>query len=136
LYNTDASKAGSAHAETPAVREGLAREWAMGLDDLAIYSAFTDRVTRSCESLRSFLAEARAAGKTVAARGASTKGNVLLQYCGLGPADLVAISEVNEEKFGCVTPGTLIPIRPEAEVKAQEPDLLALPCREELVSAD
>ena len=48
--------------------------------------------------------------------GASTKGNVLLQYCGIGPDKLTAIYDVNPSKEGCVTPGTGIPItatRPE-----------------------
>src|SRR5262249_44273949 len=59
---------------------------------------------------------------------ASTKGNVLLQFCNLTAADLPAIAEVNEDKFGAYTPRTLIPIRSEAEVRALQPDyLLVLP---------
>ena len=41
--------------------------------------------------------------------GASTKGNVLLQYCNLGGL-IEEIGEVNPKKFGKVTPGTNIPI--------------------------
>jgi NDP-4-keto-2,6-dideoxyhexose 3-C-methyltransferase len=53
---------------------------------------------------------------------------VILQYCGLGPNDLECIGEVNEDKFGCITPGTRIPIVPEAEARARKPDvLLVLP---------
>jgi NDP-4-keto-2,6-dideoxyhexose 3-C-methyltransferase len=53
---------------------------------------------------------------------------VLLQYCGLTPADLVAIGEVNEEKFGAYTPGSLIPIWPEERLLARHLDyLLVLP---------
>jgi hypothetical protein len=60
--------------------------------------------------------------------GASTKGNVLLQFCGLGPAHIEAIAEVNEDKFGRVTPGTGIPIVSEDEMRARRPDsLLVLP---------
>jgi NDP-4-keto-2,6-dideoxyhexose 3-C-methyltransferase len=85
-------------------------------------------VTHHRDQLRKFFAAAKAAGQTIAALGASTKGNVILQYCGLGPADLVAVGEVNEDKFGALTPGTLIPIRPEAEVIGAEHDhLLVLP---------
>jgi NDP-4-keto-2,6-dideoxyhexose 3-C-methyltransferase len=40
----------------------------------------------------------------------------------------VAIGEVNEDKFGSYTPGTLIPIRPEGEVLGLGLDyLLVLP---------
>ena len=53
---------------------------------------------------------------------------MILQYCGLTAADIVAIGEVNEEKFGGFTPGTHIPICPEAELIAREPDyLIVLP---------
>jgi C-methyltransferase C-terminal domain len=68
------------------------------------------------------LAELKAAGKKVLGYGASTKGNVLIQYCGLG-TDLVAcIAEVNQDKFGAYTPGTRIPIVSEAEARAMAPD--------------
>lgn len=41
--------------------------------------------------------------------GASTKGNVLLQYCELGQL-ITEIAEINSKKFGRYTPGTNIPI--------------------------
>ena len=60
--------------------------------------------------------------KTVFGYGASTKGNVLLQFCGLSAKDIPMIAEVNEDKFGCVTPGSRIPIVAEAEARAKKPD--------------
>src|SRR5207237_9582789 len=62
--------------------------------------------------------------KKVVGYGASTKGNVILQYCNFGPEDLECIAEVNEEKFGKFTPGTGIPIVSELEAKARKPDYL------------
>jgi C-methyltransferase C-terminal domain len=49
---------------------------------------------------------------------------VLLQFCGFGPAHIEAIAEVNEDKFGRVTPGTGIPIVAENEIRARRPDYL------------
>ena len=70
----------------------------------------------------------RAQGKTIYGYGASTKGNVVLQFCGFGKGELPAIAEVNEDKFGAVTPQSHIPIRSEAEIHALNPDyLLVLP---------
>jgi hypothetical protein len=67
-------------------------------------------------------------GKRVLGYGASTKGNVLLQFCGFGPTEIPAIAEVNPDKFGVWTPGTLIPIVSEAEARAMRPDyFLVLP---------
>src|SRR5207302_9254336 len=78
--------------------------------------------------LRSFVSKARAEGKVVAALGASTKGNVLFQYCGFTADDICAVGEVNSDKFGCFTPGSWIPIIPEGELMDRKPDyLLVLP---------
>jgi hypothetical protein len=67
-------------------------------------------------------------GKKVYGLGASTKGNVLLQYCQI-TSDLVEkIGEVNKEKFGKITPGSHIPIISEIEMRGDSPDvLLVLP---------
>ena len=49
------------------------------------------------------------------------------------------IAEVNEDKYGCFTPGTLIPIASEAEVRRQQPDaMLVLPWhfRENILSRE
>ena len=67
-------------------------------------------------------------GKRVAALGASTKGNVLLQYCGLDSEDILVVGDVNPDKHGCFTPGTWIPITDEDTVLAGDYDyLLVLP---------
>ncbi len=74
------------------------------------------------------IGDIRRAGGVILGYGASTKGNVLLQYCGLGPSDITAILEVNEDKFGCFTPGTGIPIVDESVLGQRPPDyLLVLP---------
>ena len=66
--------------------------------------------------------------KKVLGYGASTKGNVVLQFCGVTTSELAAIAEVNPDKFGTCTPGTAIPIIPEAEARAMKPDyFLVLP---------
>jgi NDP-4-keto-2,6-dideoxyhexose 3-C-methyltransferase len=110
------------------VRRILDEEDEAGLSTLDPYRAFEDRVRRSRDELLAFIDAARAEGKSVAALGASTKGNVLLQYCGLSEDRLSAIGEVNPEKFGCYTPGTWIPIVPERDLLAQRPDyLIVLP---------
>jgi hypothetical protein len=51
--------------------------------------------------------------------GASTKGNILLQYFGIDEYKLYCIAEINKDKFGKVTPGTNIPIVDEKTVKAE-----------------
>jgi hypothetical protein len=78
-------------------------------------------------------------GEKILGYGASTKGNVILQFCGLTPKELPAIAEVNPDKFGCYTPGTLIPIISEQEAHALRPDaFLVLPWhfRENLIERE
>ena len=100
----------------------------MGLNTPRPYRAFEERVYRHREDLTRLVRSLNADGKRILGYGASTKGNVTLQFCGLTAKDIPAIAEVNVEKFGRVTPGTHIPIVSEAEAKAMRPDyFLVLP---------
>lgn len=96
--------------------------------DEAVYRDFSAAVMRHREAMQTFFAERRQAGELVLGLGASTKGNVILQFCGIGCEELPAIGEVNPDKFGCVTPGTHIPIVEEDALRARQPAvLLVLP---------
>jgi hypothetical protein len=123
-----AKKASARRTATPAVQEILEREAREKPDSLDAFARFTARVDAAGAELRNFLTQAKKSGKRVVGLGASTKGNVLLQYFKLGPDLLSVIAEVNGDKFGSFTPGTLIPIASESEVLASAPDyLLVLP---------
>lgn len=104
------------------VEEMRAREAALQLDDLKTYAAFEERVISARNDLVAFLEQAKRSGKSVVALGASTKGNVVLQYCKVTEDLISAVGEVNPDKFGAVTPGTRLPILDEAEVLAGNPD--------------
>ena len=106
----------------------LGQEERMGLHTPAPYREFEERVFRHRADLVRLLKALRDDGKTVLGYGASTKGNVTLQFCGITANELPAIAEVNTEKFGCYTPGSRIPIVSEAEARAMNPDyFLVLP---------
>ncbi|WP_439518162.1 class I SAM-dependent methyltransferase [Hydrogenophaga sp.] len=127
-FSITVSKAHGDQPVLPAVQAILDDERARGLDTLQPFREFSDRVEASRRELLAFLAEAKAKGKRVAVLGASTKGNVLLQYCKLTTSDVECVGEVNAEKFGCFTPGTWLPIVNENDLLANEPDyLLVLP---------
>ena len=102
----------------------LEEEQKMGLNTEKPYREFAQRVQAHRVSLISLLDKLKNDGKKIIGYGASTKGNVLLQYCNIGTQYLDCIAEVNEQKFGAYTPGTLIPIVSEAEAKAMKPDYL------------
>lgn len=106
----------------------LQQEERMGLNTPRPYRDFEERVFRHRDDLTRLVRALTADGKRILGYGASTKGNVVLQFCGLTAADIPAIAEVNEEKFGKVTPGSHIPIVSEADAKAMKPDyFLVLP---------
>lgn len=112
----------------PSVQKILDEEVTLGLHTLKPYQEFAERVEKTRVQLLDFIKKAQAEGKTVAAIGASTKGNVLLQYCGLTEDKIFQVGEVNTEKFGCYTPGTWLPIVPEKDLLSKKPDyLLVLP---------
>jgi hypothetical protein len=106
----------------------LEQEDLMGLGTTRPYREFEERVFRHRQDLTRLIRNLNADGKTIMGYGASTKGNVLLQFCGLSAQDIPAIAEVNQDKYGCVTPGSHIPIVSEAEARAAQPDyFLVLP---------
>ena len=127
-FSVIAAKSTSGMAESPLVARVLAEERAAGLDTLAPFEDFARRTAQSRDGLRAFIECARAEGKSIAALGASTKGNVLLQYCGITTGDIAEVGEVNPDKFGAMTPGTYLPIVPESDVLAHGHDYhLVLP---------
>jgi NDP-4-keto-2,6-dideoxyhexose 3-C-methyltransferase len=100
----------------------LRAETSHKLNEEATYRGFRQRTEAQREALRSFLGKWKADGRVMFGYGASTKGNVLLQYCGISESDLPCIAEVNADKFGSFTPGTLIPIVDEQAARAARPD--------------
>ncbi len=127
-FSVVAAMSRSHHAESARVREILELEAQRGLDTLAPYHEFAHRVAASKASLREFMEMARGSGKSINGLGASTKGNVLLQYCNVTESDVERIGEVNLDKFGAFTPGTLLPIVSEDEILASNAEyLLVLP---------
>jgi len=83
-------------------------------NDATKLSGLAHRVARHRDELKSLLEKLKNEGE-IWALGASTKGNVLLQYCEFDTKMITAIADVNPDKMNKVTPGTRIPIKSEAE---------------------
>ena len=115
-------------SNTPIILWMLKQEDDLGLDTPKPYRDFEERVFRHRKNLKDLIETLVADGKKIIGYGASTKGNVLLQFCGFTTKHIPYIAEVNEEKFGSFTPGTNIPIISEEEAKEMKPDyFLVLP---------
>ncbi len=117
------AKNSSSHAEDVArVEELLLAEEGGGLNTVGRHRSFEQAIQTHKHKLLASLHSLKDQGKTVLGYGASTKGNVLLQHCGITPDLIPAIAEVNKDKFGCFTPGTNIPIISEQQAHAMKPD--------------
>lgn len=110
------------------IDEILQQEKDMHLDTIDPYLHFGERVFDHRDKLKKLIDYLLADGKRIFGYGASTKGNVLMQFCGFTPAQIPYIAEINEDKFGAFTPGTNIPIISEKEARSMNPDyFLVLP---------
>ncbi len=97
-------------ATTPTVAAALAEEEAAGLYKHETYQAFAKRIATNMATLKTLLEKLKAEGSRVYALGAPVKGSTVLNYAGIGPDLVELVTEVNELKFGRVTPGTHIPV--------------------------
>jgi hypothetical protein len=111
-----------------ALEKVVRAEQALKLDTGKPYREFCVRVEQIKKDLNTLLRTEKAKGKKIYVYGASTKGNVLLQYFNIDSTLITAAAERNAEKWGSRTPGTNIPIISEEEARKQKPDyFLPLP---------
>ncbi|MBD1827993.1 class I SAM-dependent methyltransferase [Microcoleus vaginatus GB1-A2] len=103
-------------------------EFDMELDTDKPYKNFQDRINVHKEQLVSLLKMLKKEGKSIHIYGASTKGNTILQWCGIDNRIIDVAAERNPDKYGAYTLGTDIPIVSEADSRAMNPDYyLVLP---------
>lgn len=122
-FSVTAAKQRSPHHEASGlIRRILKNEEKQLLHTLKPYKSFRQRVFEHKKKFRVEIQRLKKNGKKLLGYGASTKGNVILQFCGLGEKDISFIAEINRDKFGSYTPGTLIPIISEQDAMAMKPD--------------
>ncbi|MEJ0088291.1 MAG: class I SAM-dependent methyltransferase [Limisphaerales bacterium] len=115
-----------AHAVEASVTKLLAEEKQKGVDSLAGYKSFSDRVHAVKKELAELLTKLKKEGKRVAAYGASAKGSTLLNFFGVGAGDLDFVVDRSTYKQGRLTPGTHLPILPPEELLKRQPDYTLL----------
>lgn len=104
------------------------KEFDLALDTDKPYKNFQERIDRHKEELSSMLKSFKRDGKKIHIYGASTKGNTILQWCGLDHTVIDYAADRNLEKDGAMTIGTDIPIISEEKSRAMRPDYyLVLP---------
>lgn len=118
------------HRGAESVRESvasvLAEEAEQGVATTGYYQRFSDRAQKVKADLIQFLGEQQAAGKHVAAYGASAKGSTLLNYVGEAAKSLEFIADRSTYKQGRLSPGVHVPIVAAEELEARAPDFALL----------
>jgi SAM-dependent methyltransferase len=104
----------------------LEEESRKGVASLPFYHGFARHVREIKSSLVAFIHEAKQAGKSIAAYGASAKGSTLLNFCGLGRDSIDFVADRSTYKQGRLTPGAHLPIVPPGELLEKMPDYTLL----------
>lgn len=123
---TAAKKYSNHRANEAQIRWMLEQEETFGLHTEKPYLAFAEKCCQHKTEFTRLLNMLHEEGKKVYGYGASTRGNTILEFCGITEDQLCAIGEVNEDKFGAYTPKTHIPILSEDEIKKENPDYMVV----------
>jgi len=104
------------------------KEFDEELDTDKPYQNFQERINIHKDMLMKLLTNLKEEGKTIHIYGASTKGNTILQWCGINHRLIDFAADRNPDKHGAMTLGTNIPIIGEKESREMCPDYyLVLP---------
>tara|TARA_Y100000389_G_scaffold74138_1_gene70772 strand:- start:4152 stop:5369 length:1218 start_codon:yes stop_codon:yes gene_type:complete len=97
-----------------------------GLHKVSTYKQYFQDVYKHSKKLNNLLLNLKENNKKIAGLGASTKGNVLLQFCNIGNKQIDYIYDVNSFKFGKYTPGTNIEIKDESKMNLNNYDYILI----------
>ncbi|MSU73820.1 methyltransferase domain-containing protein [Candidatus Kaiserbacteria bacterium] len=109
---------------SPAFQEIEKAEDSLGLAEQGTYERFNASIQNLKRVTLEFIEAERKDGGLVVGLGASTKGNVLLQYFGITKESLPVISDRYAEKVGLRTLGTDIRVVSEEEARDMKPSAM------------
>jgi SAM-dependent methyltransferase len=104
----------------------LDRECNEGLWQPEAYRELEGRARLIRQDFRALIGRLRADGRMIAAYGASGKGNIFVNYCGIGAEEIRFIVDDTKDKQGRFYPGARIPIVASDRLRIDRPDYLVL----------
>ncbi len=106
----------------------LSDEEKIGIYKLSTYRNFMKSISKTKADLLTLLTKLKKSNKSIWVYGASTKGNTILQFCGIDTKFITAAADSNPFKFNKIMIGSEIPIFDEEKMRKSKPDyLLSLP---------
>ena len=88
----------------------LKKEKMGGFNNHLIYNKFYQKIIKHKNDLKNLLIKLKESNKKVIGYGASTKGNVILQFCKINSSLISCIYDINKDKNNKYTPGSKIQI--------------------------
>ena len=117
------AKQSSHHSEDKAsIKKLVELENKLKLDQFITYQKFADQVQQLRRDIQFAFKKLKHQNKSIAGYGASARGNILLNYCGINHKDIDFIVDSTLYKQGLYTPGHHIPIYPEEKLLEKMPD--------------
>jgi hypothetical protein len=108
------------------LKKYLKIEEKIGIKKVSTYKKFFFKAFNHAKQLNNLVSRLKKEKKDIAALGASTKGNVLLQLSNLNSTKISCIYDVNKEKFNRFTPCTNIKILDEDKLQHSKHDYLII----------
>jgi len=110
------------------IKKVLLKEKKIGLHSKKIFTSFYKEILNQKTKLKKIIKKIKDKNLTIHGYGASTKGNVLLQFYNIDNKDVSYIADRNPLKYNLFTPGTKIKIISEKQSRKLNPDYyLVLP---------
>lgn len=110
------------------VKNLVEEELAAGFDKIETYKKIEENVQKLKNDLIGAISDIKKSGKKIAAYSAPAKGNILLNYFGIGQDYLDFIVDKSKAKQGLYTPGTHLLVHPLEKVYEEKPDYLLVLC--------
>lgn len=122
-----AQKKGGSQTVTNAVRQMERDEVAKGYDTADTFMQYGNKIAETKTALMALLKKLKSEGKTIIGYGASGRGTMIMNYCGIDGTYLDYVVDDAPAKHGFFTPGTHVPIYPwERTSEGKFPDFALL----------
>lgn len=94
-----------------AVADMIKYEQNKGFDKVEVYAKYAEQINNTRDQLLSLLNRFKKEGKTIIGYGASGRGTIIMNYCGIDGRYLDYVVDDAPAKQGFFTPGTHVPIK-------------------------